>query len=200
MILRFFLSLTFATALSYVFYDFVYNRIFLAILIWIVSYILSWKMLKAVQNRSKQPAKSKDFAGFEAEKAVKQGMDRLRNIRNNTMMITSNDVASEIRDICKTGTEIFDYIQKNPDDLKKAKQFINYYLDATEKIVKRYVELSSNKDKSPEIENSLKKVEEMLQSINETYRKQLDNLLEDDLLDLNTEIKVLESTMKMENN
>ncbi len=198
MILRFFLSLTLATAGSYIMNHF-FQILPLTILVWPIVYILAWRILKKITNRGDKKSGNKDFAGFEAEKTVKEGMEKLRNIRNRTVSIPRNDIAVKVQEICKTGSEIFEYIQKNPDDLKKAKQFINYYLDTTEKIVNRYVELSGTKEKSPQIEESLKKVEEMLQSINETYRKQLHNLLEDDLLDLNTEIKVLETTMKMEN-
>ena len=60
------------------------------------------------------------------------------------------------------------------------------------------MELSARKDKTKEIDDSLKRVEAMLDSIKDTYSKQLHNLLEDDLLDLNTEISVLEKTMKFE--
>jgi 5-bromo-4-chloroindolyl phosphate hydrolysis protein len=133
-----------------------------------------------------------------ADKAVKEGTEKLKNIRNSTRMIMNNEIAAKVQDICKTGFEIFDYIDKNPEDISKAKQFINYYLDATEKIVNRYVELSAKKEKTKEIEDSMKSVEAILDSIKETYLKQLHNLLEDDLLDLNTEIKVLEKTMKYE--
>lgn len=197
MILRFFLSLALATASSYVFYDFIYHKVILAILIWVIMYIVSWRLFRAVQERGAKKAPGFQFADIEAEKTVRQGIEKLRNIRNLTLKIVSNDVAKEIQDICKTGADIFDYIRKNPDDFKKAKQFINYYLDTTEKIVNRYVQLSAAKDKSSEIEASLKKVEETLASIDQTYKKQLHNLMENDVLDLNTEIKVLETTMKM---
>ncbi|HPS56964.1 MAG TPA: 5-bromo-4-chloroindolyl phosphate hydrolysis family protein [Spirochaetota bacterium] len=199
MILRFFLSLAVGTASSYIFYDFIYHKIILALLIWIIMYIVSWRVIRAVQDRRVKKAAGFQFADIEAEKTVRQGIEKLRNIRNLTLKITSNDVAKQIQDICKTGAEIFDYIRKNPDDLRKAKQFINYYLDTTEKIVNRYVQLSVAKEKSTEVGASLKKVEETLASIDETYKKQLHNLLENDVLDLNTEIKVLETTMKMEN-
>lgn len=197
MILRFFLSLALATASSYIFYDFIYHKIILAILIWVIMYIVSWRLFRAVQERGSKKASGFQFADIEAEKTVRQGIEKLRNIRNLTLKIVSNDVAKQIQDICKTGADIFDYIRKNPDDFKKAKQFINYYLDTTEKIVNRYVQLSAAKDKSSEIEASLKKVEETLASIDQTYKKQLHNLMENDVLDLNTEIKVLETTMKM---
>lgn len=197
MILRFFLSLLIATASSYIFYDFIYRRGILATLIWIIMYIVSWRILKTVGDRKAKRAQGFRFTDIESEKTVREGIEKLRNIRNLTLKITSNDVAKEIQDICKTGADIFEYIRKNPDDLKKARQFINYYLDTTEKIVNRYVELSAAKDKSSDVDASLKKVEETLASIDATYKKQLNNLLEDDILDLNTEIKVLETTMKM---
>jgi len=199
MILRFFLSLLIATASSYIFYDYIYHKIVLAVLIWIIMYIVSWRMLKSVYNRNAKKAPGFRFKSVEAEKAVIGGIEKLRNIRNLTLKITSNDVAKQIQDICKTGAEIFEYIRENPEDLKKAKQFIDYYLDTTEKIVNSYVQLSSAQEKSAGVNASLKKVEETLSSIDATYKKQLHNLLEDDVLDLNTEIKVLETTMKLEN-
>jgi 5-bromo-4-chloroindolyl phosphate hydrolysis protein len=138
------------------------------------------------------------FKAVAGEKAVKGGIEKLKKLRSNTRMIADNLVAGKVQDICKTGAEIFEYLAKNPGDIPKARQFINYYLDATEKIVNQYVELSARKDKTKEIEDSLKRVETMLDSIQETYSRQLHNLLEDDLLDLNTEISVLEKTMKYE--
>lgn len=199
MFLRLLLSMIAGLGSGYVFYDFIYSKIPLSVLLGILMYYLTWRLIKAKQNSAKRPeVKGDPFKAIQVEKAVKEGGERLRGIRAQTRLIADNAIASKIQDICKTGLDIYDYIQKNPDDLTKAKQFINYYLDATEKIVKQYVELVSKKDKSSEIEAAIKNVENVLDSIKETYTKQLHNLLEDDLLDLNTEIKVLEKTMKLE--
>ncbi len=200
MFLRFLLSMIAGIASGYVFYDIIYSRsILLAILIGILIYYVTWRTVKSMQNKGKTPTvKGDPFRSIQVEKAVKEGSERLRNIRSQTRLIADNEIAGKIQDICKTGLDIFDYIQKNPDDLTKAKQFINYYLDATEKIVKKYVELLSKKERNSEIDAAISNVESVLDSIKETYTKQLHNLLEDDLLDLNTEIKVLEKTIKLE--
>jgi len=113
-------------------------------------------------------------------------------------MIQSNEVAARIRDICKVGVEIFDYIKKNPGKVNKVRQFTSYYLDATKKIIEQYVELSGRRDRTPEIEQALQKVEGMLDLIKHTFDRQMANLLEDNLLDINTELTVLKNTMKME--
>jgi 5-bromo-4-chloroindolyl phosphate hydrolysis protein len=129
---------------------------------------------------------------------VKDGMRKLNEIRQQSMHIKNNSVAFKIKDICKVGVEIFDVLKKNPNDVRRAKQFINYYIDATLNIVKRYVELSRKKNPDDEVTKSLEEVENTLDSIKETYEKQLANLYEDDLLDLNTEISLLKKTMKLQ--
>ena len=200
MFLRLLLSLIAGLASGYIFYDLIYSRsILLANLVGILIYYLVWRLIKSFQGRGKSPAvNGVPFRSIQVEKAVKEGSERLRNIRSQTRLIADNEIAVKIQEICKTGLDIFDYIQKNPDDLTKAKQFINYYLDTTEKIVNKYVELVSKKERSSEIDAAITNVENVLDSIKETYTKQLHNLLEDDLLDLNTEIKVLEKTIKFE--
>ena len=129
---------------------------------------------------------------------IEDGMRKLSLMRQQTMLIKNNDAAKKIQDICRIGVEIFDDIKKNPDDLRRAKPFVNYYLDAAMNIIKQYAELSNRKQITPEADKSIKKVEDILDSMKATFEKQLANLFEDDLLDLNAEIKVLEQTMKLE--
>ena len=199
MFLRFLISLIVAVISAKIFhFIFFLKSYFLSFLVGILVYYIVYKLLKIIMLKNKSKTVNGAIKAVMADKAVKEGVEKLKNIRNSTRMIANNEIAVKIQDICKTGFDIFDYIDKNPDDVSKAKQFINYYLDATEKIVNQYVELSAKKEKTKEIEESLKNVETLLDSIKETYSKQLQNLLEDDLLDLNTEIKVLEKTMKFE--
>lgn len=171
---------------------------FLLFLVGILVFYIVYKTMKIIMLKNPSGTVNGAVKAVMAEKAVKEGIEKLKNIRNNTRMISNNEIAAKIQDIYKTGFDIFEYLDKNPGDLSKARQFINYYLDATQKIVNQYVELSAKKEKTKEIEESLKNVEAILDSIKETYSKQLHNLMEDDLLDLNTEIKVLEKTMKFE--
>jgi len=202
MFLRFLISLILglvAGRVFHLFFFFFFDSYLLSTLVGVLVYYLSYRSLKYIVTRKGSNVIINDpFKAVASEKAIREGMEKLKSLRNNTRMIANNEVASKVVTICKTGSEIFDYLGKNPGDIPKARQFINYYLDATEKIVNQYVELSARKDRTKEIEDSLKRVESMLDSIKETYSKQLNNLLEDDLLDLNTEISVLEKTMKFE--
>jgi 5-bromo-4-chloroindolyl phosphate hydrolysis protein len=155
-----------------------------------------WKAIERV-GRGREAAAVPEPVKAAGE-VVNEGMEKLRQISNASRMIQSNEVAGKIREICRVGVEIFDGIRKNPSGIHKVKQFTNYYLDATKKIVEQYAELSNRTKKTPEVEKALRTVEELLDMVRHTFDRQLANLLEEKLLDINTELIVLKNTMKME--
>ncbi len=134
----------------------------------------------------------------DAQRVIDECTDKVREIRAMTIRIKDNTIAEEVRGIARAAMNIVENFRKDPKDIKRARQFVNYYLDATVKIVTRYVELSNAQVVTPEVEKSLKKVEEIVQSIRITFEKQHEMLLQDDLLDLDTEVEVLKKTMKLE--
>ncbi len=200
MFLRLLISLILAIVSFKIFYS-LFPMFFLSFLISVLAFYTVWKILKLLFVRDEekpQETSRKEKMSERHGEIHKKGTEKLRKIRNQTHLIRNNEVAEKVKHICAKGLEIFDYLEKNPGDLNKARQFINYYLDTTEKIVSQYVELSRRQGTNEELRETLEKVESVLDSIGETYEKQLQNLLEDDLLDLNTEIEVLEKTIKLE--
>jgi len=163
----------------------------------IAGFILMHRFIAQIQKRVKT-GKGLSPAHIKAAETAERGMEQIRRIRTQTMKIKDNTVAGKIKEICAIGTEILSDIRENPRDLRRAKPFTTYYLDAFEKIVTMYVDLSRKKELNPAITASLARAENLLDQIRGTYKKQLANLLEDDILDLNTEISLLEKTMKLE--
>ena len=195
MIIRFLLSLI-AGTITFIYLKEMISG-FLSFLIACLVYFLTYRLIKRITNKSKTPI-TKTVKNPDTDETIRRGFQKLKQIRNSTVMIKNNESAAKIKEICTTGFEILEHLRKYPEDLKKAKPFLNYYLVTTEKIVNRYTELCSKKEKSEEVEKAIENVEAVLYSISETYKKQLNNLLEDDLLDLSVEISVLEKTMKLE--
>lgn len=176
-----------------------FSAFLVAFLLGLAAFIGMRRFLKGAFDKSKKKEHGvKTPEREKAQKAYDEGIKVLTRIRNKTRMVRNNDAAKKIQDICKVGIEIFDDIKKNPSDLRKIKTFINYYLDSTEKIINQYVDLSNRRDATPEVTESLEKVEGLLDEIKKTFDKQLASLLEDDLLDLNVELEVLKKTMKHE--
>lgn len=174
--------------------------LFISVLMGLVGYIVAGFVLPSFDKSPDDfdiPADA-GISASEAKRVINESTSKVKEIRAMTMKVRNNQVAEEIRDICKSAMDIIENFKKDPKDIKKAKQFINYYLDSTVKIVTRYVELSETKNITPEIDKSLKKVEGILQTIRESFERQLEKLLQDDLLDLDVEVEVLERTMRLE--
>ena len=82
--------------------------------------------------------------------------------------------------------------------MKVARQFLSYYFDTSISIVNKYSQLSMQEVQSPEISRSLLKAENMLNSIDIAFDRQLARLLSNDVMDLDVEIETLEKTFKAE--
>ncbi len=179
-----------------------YHRgIMLSLFAGFAGYILAGMLLRSFLKKKEDDIPVPPDAGITAEeaKAIITGSEaKIRDIRAMTMRVKSNKVAGEIRDICRAGMDITAALRKDPRNIRRARQFIDYYLESTHKIVLKYVELSEAHHITPEIEKSLTKVEEVLGTIKTTFERQLAKLLEHELLDLDVEVQVLEKTMKME--
>lgn len=130
--------------------------------------------------------------------ALRDGGIKVRELRSAISEIKSSHVKKKANAVVSVAERILADIENDPKDLRRARQFLNYYLDATVKIVKRYVSLSNQGVTSPDIEQSMKKVESILDTLKSAFEKQLALLLEDDVMDLEAEVEVLERTIKME--
>lgn len=132
------------------------------------------------------------------ENALSVGRAKLAELKRAVYAITDTTVRAKGEEIVHVTDRILKDIEQDPKDLRQARQFLNYYLDTTIKIVSRYVSLSRESVLSAEARETLAKVESSLETIRRAFEKQLAKLMEDDVMDLDTEIEVLERTIKME--
>lgn len=132
------------------------------------------------------------------EKALREGGGKLADLKKSVYAIQDTDVRRKGEDIVAITDKILKDIENDPKDLRQARQFLNYYLDTTLKIVRRYVELSRQSVLGADARETLAKAESSLETVRKAFEKQLAKLMEDDVMDLDTEIEVLERTIKME--
>jgi 5-bromo-4-chloroindolyl phosphate hydrolysis protein len=130
--------------------------------------------------------------------ALKEGRAQVAALRGIGARVSNPVVQFKVKQIAEVADKILEDIRKDPGDLKAARSFLNYYLDSTVKILERYAELSAKKVLDREVQVSLKRVEGLLDSIRLAFHKQLAKLLENDMLDLDTEMSVLEKTIQLE--
>ena len=96
----------------------------------------------------------------------------------------------------KTGVDIIDYIRDNPGKLMAGKKFLSYYLDTAAKICRKYMEFTKTISTSAEANEMFEHTDKGLGLLVEGFEKQFSKLMADDLLDIETDIAVLENTIK----
>ena len=132
------------------------------------------------------------------ETTMKEGGEKVKALIDCSKDIKDPAVRAKVARIVDVIKSIFANFEKDPKDIKQAKQFLSYYLDTSIKIVRKYRDLSTQNVRSPEIAATLAKAELMLDSIEKAFEKQQARLLRDDAMDLDTEIQTLENTFNAE--
>lgn len=147
------------------------------------------------------PTKKPEVLAAEAEvkESLAEGRLKLEKIRSLGKNIQKPGIAGSLGEICTVIEKILKTIADDPKKLRPAKQFLNYYLDATVKILAMYAELASKNVQDAEIQSSLSKVEAMLGTIKDAFEKQLAQLLSGEVMNLDTELSLLQQTINMEN-
>jgi hypothetical protein len=100
--------------------------------------------------------------------------------------------------LCQTAEEILAELRNDPGQVPLARPFLGYYLEAANRILRGYVDLSSRGFDSPDTRATLTRAEASLDSIQLAFDSQLASLLQRQVLDLDSEIALLERTVQMD--
>ncbi len=140
-------------------------------------------------------AKENGISPSQLRKILKNGKAKVKTLRDSAADIKDQPIKSEIIKIAATAEKIFQDFERDPKDIKAARQFITYYLDAAINVINQYSDLSEN---APDKKVFQVKVTDLLKTIGKSFDTQLKKLYEDDFLNLDVEMKVLEKTIKSE--
>jgi len=112
--------------------------------------------------------------------------------------IGRKEVRDDVVSLCRTADQILAELAAQPRKLDAARGFLTYYLDAAQRIVEGYVHLTERGPASPDITATLARAEASLRVVQQAFDRQLAGVLEDRALDLDSEIELLERTVRSE--
>ena len=111
-------------------------------------------------------------------------------------IIENIELRKSLNEINTTVTKIINTIEKNPEKKKKLKNFFDYYLPVTVKLVDRYDEIENQRINSKEEKSFNLTTEKTIKEINDVFKQFLNILYQSDMNDTDVEIKVLNSMLK----
>ena len=127
---------------------------------------------------------------------LKEAKEETLQISNISKQIEDKEVVENIEQICDISNKIIDTLSKNPNKLGQARNFLNYYLPVTIKILTRYDEIENQRLNTTESKEFMESVKEMTEKIKNAFNEQLNNMYQTEMIDTDAEIKVFESMLK----
>lgn len=127
---------------------------------------------------------------------LREAQARVDEITAAAETIAKPAVRGNINRLRGTAEKILDELHRQPSQVPLARSFLVYYLDAANRIVRGYAELSRPGFGSPEVTETLAQAEGSLEGIQAAFDNQLAGLMQHRLLDLDTEIALLERTVQ----
>jgi len=134
----------------------------------------------------------------DVDAALAEGNEKVTSLEASLASVKDESVAVPVRQIVTVAKAIYSDIRKEPKNIKQARKFITYYMDTAGYIVGRYIEISQDKSYVENGDALILKVAGTLETLAAAFVKMKSRLMQSDLFELETEIKVLEQTIKSE--
>ena len=126
--------------------------------------------------------------------ALETARAKLDRIENASKGIRNREFQSRIKSILGSAYLVLDEIENDPRDLRRARKFLNVYLDGAVEVTERYA-ATYEKTQSGTLEQGFS---ELLEDMEHVFKEQHDKLLQDDELDLDVQMDVLRQRLRRE--
>ncbi len=144
--------------------------------------------------REKLKAGSHGYSALEISQTLNDAENLLDRIKQANLQIANDEFNQRIDRICLLGREILEVIEDDPGDIRRARKFLNVYLEGAQQVTEGYAK-THQRNESVDLEQNFKNVLETIESV---FTEQKQKLIEDDVFDLDVQIEVLTNQLKRE--
>jgi hypothetical protein len=146
----------------------------------------------------KEPEKPVATGDEKIDKLMAEGSVAIGEMARLRDSIKNPEVKVKIDEIISITDKIFKDLIEDPTDYRQVKHFADFYLPTTMKLLNTYDRMSALGSMGRNISGTMERIETILDTTLEGYKKQLDALFADQALDIETDIVVLKSMLKKE--
>ncbi|MDH3647478.1 MAG: 5-bromo-4-chloroindolyl phosphate hydrolysis family protein [Gammaproteobacteria bacterium] len=135
--------------------------------------------------------------GYTTEEIIatlKEAEGKIFGIESARRDIRNPELVQRLRRIVERAKQILGVIEDDPGDIRRARKFLNVYLDGAKRVTEGYAHMHGSGN-AGELEDNFRNV---LQTIEGVFEEQHQKLLEHDKLDLDVQIEVLSTQLKKE--
>ena len=136
-------------------------------------------------------------AAVDAE--IERARQRLESLRKANEAIPDPEISRNLDRMYASGQQIFNELGRDPRKVALVRRFMNYYLPTSEKLMEQYQVLMNAPTKGENIASAMGTIERSLGLAADAFDKCADNLYRDDEMDIDAEIKVMQTMLTGDN-
>lgn len=149
-------------------------------------------------SQKNRPAQPKIPLKKKSLPAPNNGETDLKTLKNLVLQVPRGETRTVLDHVVSLADQLVHATEKDPRDEPQLRSFFNHYLPSTIKIIRSYLDLTHQGNKTEEIRATLEKTEHTLITIETAFKNQLTKLLDNDILDLDVEVSVLEQSLRLD--
>ena len=134
----------------------------------------------------------------ELDIVIESGEKYISQIESVNYSLRGNNICTKLDEMTEVTKNIINNVKKNPNNLPLVKKFFNHYLPISLKLITSYKELNEQTIEGENIKKAKYEIEKSIDLINTAFKKLLDDLFEDVVLDVSSDISVLETLFTQE--
>ena len=155
------------------------------------------KAREEAERKAREEADRVPLTGDQAADAViTKGLEMVNTIRKDNAAIPDPLLSSQMESICDKCIQIFRSVSEAPAKAPQVRKFMNYYLPTTLKMLANYRTMQDRGVSFQDMTAARDTTVRGLNMILTACQKQIDSLHKENLLDISTDIDVLEQMLK----
>ena len=137
-----------------------------------------------------------DTGNPDVDALLQKGREMIQAIRDENKLIPEEGLTRKLDELETLCGKVFQSVYEKPAKASQIRKFMDYYLPTTLKMVKAYRVLGERGLTGDEAREARGRIDEAMSVVLKGCHKLLDNLYRDDVLDISTDIDVLEQMLK----
>ncbi len=148
----------------------------------------------------KQPEQSSaaQTGNAELDRVIAEGNRYIQEIRSANNAIPGEEFSRKISRMEAVTTQIFSYVTNHPNKVSEIRKFLSYYLPTSLKLLHSYQKFDAQPIQTENILAAKQEIQDSFDKINAAFENLLEGLYQEDVLDIYSDISVLENMLAQE--
>ena len=150
---------------------------------------------RKAREAAKQPASP---YSPEVQEIIKDGRVAMKEMGRLYSSIQNPEIRSKINELMSVSDKIVRDAIDDPSDVPQIRKFLDYYLPTTIKLLNAYDRMGQQEVSGQNISGSMERIEDMLDTTIDAYKKQLDALFANQAADIQMDIEIMNGMLARE--